>query len=53
MSAPENRAYIDYYRDMGLSPTEAVAFYAMTNAAPFEAARFLTTAQMGQWLRLR
>lgn len=53
MSAPENRAYLDYYRDMGLSPTEAAAFYAMTNAAPFEAARFMNTAQMGQWLRLR
>ena len=53
MSAPENRAYLDYYRDMGLSPTEAAAFYAMTNAAPFEAARFMSTAQMGQWLRLR
>ncbi|MEY4722338.1 MAG: hypothetical protein RIQ46_2063 [Pseudomonadota bacterium] len=53
MTAPENRAYLEYYRDMGLSPTEAAAFYAMTNAAPFEAARFLNTAQMGQWLRLR
>lgn len=52
-SAPENRAYLEYYRDMGMSPTEAAAFYAMTNAAPFEAARFLNTAQMGQWLRLR
>lgn len=53
MSAPENRAYLEYYRDMGMSPTEAAAFYAMTNAAPFEAARFLNAAQMGQWLRLR
>lgn len=51
-SAPENRAYIAYYQDMGMSPAEARAFYAMTNAAPFDNARWMNAAQMGQWVRL-
>ena len=50
--APENRAYIDYYREMGMSPIEARAFYDMTNAVPNASARWLSAAQMGQWVRL-
>lgn len=52
-SAPENRAYIAYYREMGMSGIEAQAFYAMTNSAPFEHPRWLSAAQMGQWVALR
>ena len=50
-NAPENRAYLDYYRDMGLSPIEARAFYAMTNSVPNASARWLNAAQMAQWVR--
>lgn len=50
--APKNRAYIDYYRTVGMSEDEARAFYAMTNAAPFSHPRSLTTADLAQWARL-
>jgi hypothetical protein len=48
--APENRAYLDYYREMGMSGEQASAFYAMTNSVPFEQAKWLTAADMGQWV---
>jgi hypothetical protein len=51
-TAPENRAYLDYYKAMGMSGEEAAAFYAMTNSVPFAQARWLTAAEMGQWVRL-
>jgi len=51
-NAPENRAYIDYYRQMGMSTGEATAFYAMTNSVPNEDARWLTTAEMALWVRV-
>lgn len=50
--APENRAYIDYYRTMGMAEGEARSFYAMTNSVPNAEARWLTGADMGKWLRL-
>lgn len=50
--APENRAYLDYYRDMGMSGEQARAFYAMTNSVPFSQAKWLTAADMGQWVSL-
>lgn len=50
--APENRAYLDYYREMGMSGEEARAFYAMTNSAPNAEARWLTAADMGKWVSL-
>lgn len=49
--APENRAYLDYYREMGMSPAEARAFYDMTNSVPNSSAKWLDAAQMGQWVR--
>lgn len=49
--APENRAYLDYYREMGMSGIEARAFYDMTNAVPNASARWLSAAQMGLWVR--
>ncbi len=48
--APENRAYLDYYREMGMSAAQASAFYAMTNSVPFEQAKWLTAADMRQWV---
>jgi len=50
--APENRAYIDYYREMGMAPGQAQAFYAMTNSVPFSDARWLTGAEMARWVSL-
>ncbi len=50
--APENRAYLDYYREMGMSGEQARAFYAMTNSVPNAEAKWLTAADMGQWVSL-
>jgi hypothetical protein len=50
--APQNRAYLDYYRALGMSETEAQAFYAMTNSVPFESAKWLTRADLAQWVKL-
>jgi hypothetical protein len=35
---------------MGMSAEDAARFYAMTNSVPFEDARWLTGAEMRQWL---
>ena len=51
-TAPENRAYIDYYVEMGMDEDQAKAFYAMTNSVPFEDARYLTDQDMAQWVPL-
>lgn len=50
--APENRAYLDYYREMGMSAPQASAFYAMTNSVPFEDARWFGAEEMGRWVAL-
>lgn len=50
--APENRAYIAYYQDMGMPEAEARAFYAMTNSVPNADAKWLSAADMGKWVRL-
>lgn len=42
--------YLAYYREMGMSAEDAARFYAMTNSVPFEDARWLTGAEMRQWL---
>lgn len=51
-NAPENRIYIDYYREMGMGEAEARRFYAMTNSVPNGDAKWLTTAEMAQWVKL-
>lgn len=48
--APENRLYLDYYADMGMTPAEARAFYAMTNSVPHEGALWLRGTQMARWV---
>ena len=50
--APENRAYLDYYHEMGMTPAQAAAFYAMTNSVPHEDAMWLTAADMRRWVKL-
>ena len=49
-TAPENRKYLDYYREMGMSAQRAQAFYAMTNSVPFADARWLTAEEMRGWI---
>ncbi|WP_181950894.1 alpha/beta hydrolase [Aurantiacibacter spongiae] len=48
--AAEHRRYLDYYAEMGMDAEQARAFYAMTNSVPFEDARWLTGAQMRDWM---
>ena len=48
--APENRLYLDYYAEMGMSPDEARAFYAMTNSVPHADALWLRGEEMARWL---
>ena len=50
--APENRAYIGYYEEMGMPEGEAKAFYAMTNSVPNASAKWLTAADMAHWVKL-
>lgn len=49
--APRNRAYLDYYRAMGMSEGQARSFYAMTNSVPFSGAKWMTAADMDHWAR--
>ncbi|NTZ43129.1 alpha/beta hydrolase [Altererythrobacter sp. SALINAS58] len=49
--AREHRFYLDYYEEMGFSPAQARAFYAMTNSVGFEDALWLTGAEMRRWLQ--
>ncbi|MCP5395134.1 MAG: alpha/beta hydrolase [Sphingomonadaceae bacterium] len=49
-NAPQNRAYVDYYREMGMSEEEARAFYDMTNSVPFSQAKWLDAGDMRGWL---
>ncbi len=48
--APENRLYLDYYADMGMSADQARAFYAMTNSVPHAGARWMEGAEMATWI---
>ncbi len=48
--APENRQYVDYYREMGMPDDRARAFYAMTNSVPHHLALWLGAKDMRGWL---
>jgi len=50
LDAPENRYYLDYYREMGMSEAGARDFYAMTNAVSHAQARWLDAGDMRGWL---
>lgn len=49
-NSPENRKYLNYYREMGMGEPQATAFYAMTNSVPFESARWLSAGEMRHWI---
>ena len=48
--APENRLYLDYYTEMGMSETQARDFYAMTNSVPHAGALWLEGTEMARWI---
>ena len=48
--APQNRTYVDYYREMGMSVHQARAFYAFTNSVPHHRARWLEAGEMRRWV---
>lgn len=48
--APENRLYLDYYAEMGMSADGARDFYAMTNSVPHAGALWLAGAEMKRWI---
>lgn len=48
--APENRLYLDYYAEMGMTEDEARAFYAMTNSVPHQSALWLKGSDMARWV---
>ena len=47
--APQNAKYFDYYSAIGMSESEARAFYAMTNSVPHHKALWLDARDMRQW----
>ncbi len=49
--APENRQYVDYYREMGMSESQARAFYDFTNSVPHARALWLEARDMRRWAR--
>ncbi|TRD11703.1 hypothetical protein FGU71_07365 [Erythrobacter insulae] len=48
--APENRLYLDYYIEMGMSESRAREFYAMTNSVPHSEALWLRADDMQPWI---
>lgn len=51
IDAPENRQYVDYYREMGMSEGDARAFYDFTNSVPHARALWLKARDMRRWTR--
>ena len=47
MHAPENRQYLDYYREMGMTIEQARAFYDFTNSVPHARALWLDAGTGG------
>ncbi|WP_324826539.1 alpha/beta hydrolase [Qipengyuania zhejiangensis] len=45
----ENRKYLDYYREMGMSEREAHDFYDFTNSVPHSEALWLDAGDMRRW----
>lgn len=49
---PVNRAYVDYYREMGMTEEKARAFYALTNSVPHDDALYLKPQDIAAYLPL-
>ncbi len=50
--ASVNKAYVNYYREMGLTGTNAAAFYALTNSVPNNDVLMLGTADLAKYAAL-
>lgn len=48
--AAENRLYLDYYVEMGMSEARAYAFYSMTNSVAHDSAIWLGSNEMLRWI---
>ncbi len=48
--APVNKTYLDYYREMGLSPDDATGLYALTNSVPNEQMLWLHTSDIKRFV---
>lgn len=49
---PVNRAYIAYYREIGMTEEKAQAFYALTNSVPHDEALYLKPQDIAAYLPL-
>lgn len=49
---PVHAEYLGYYREMGMDDASARAFYALTNATPFDDVRYLTRDDMARFVTL-
>jgi hypothetical protein len=49
---PVHAEYLGYYREMGMDGAKARAFYALTNATPFDDVRYLTRDDMARFVTL-
>lgn len=49
---PVHAEYLNYYREMGMDDARARAFYALTNATPFDDVRYLTRDDMARFVTL-
>jgi hypothetical protein len=48
--APANKTYLDYYREMGLTPDNANALYALTNSVPNQQMLWLHTGDLKRFV---
>ena len=51
-SDPVHAEYLALYREMGMDAAKARAFYALTNATPFDEVRYLTRGDMARFVML-
>ncbi|WP_447952281.1 alpha/beta hydrolase [Sphingopyxis chilensis] len=51
-SDPVHAEYLALYREMGMDAAKARAFYALTNATPFDDVRYLTRDDMARFVAL-
>jgi hypothetical protein len=51
-SAPANRAYLDYYQEMGMTRATATAFYALTNSVPNSRVRWIHADDIAHYVPL-
>ena len=53
MSDPVHQAYLTYYREIGMSRDNALAFYRLTNSAPYEEAIYLKPRDIAAFIPLK